>query len=516
MSSGTFKSFISPARLIESGYGIAHLEELPIEQFVRMLKKLGSLRAVQKLDGANLIVGLDREGEVYTSREQKGGKRFYAEKDFPKRSAYDGFKSASLALYRISGTLKKNLKPGQALSIEVLFGAQPNTVIYGKDNISWIAFLEPSIGDDPTIKRDSTLPDKLKNALKGKRVTVETQVSDTTDGEIFTKQAQPVTWGFTSSDYVPKEELEAAVEDIKADLESLNKFLDGDNVLAEKEGLDLTNYEVIKHKSPKLAQERERLEQLVLEKYKMPIKEKLLAVSKKQKPSLRGPGAKSQEGYNGIEGIIFADDESGEQFKVVDKDEFLAVNKFNYQVRNKIFGKILTVKDDASMEARGGMIGIAKIRCVRLFGIPGADAPSQAKRSLSPYKGEDRGETVRNIASAVKRLSFESIKRKMGAIVTSALGDLEDELQDFKEHAAEFELELKNGKKVKYTPEVRRRTLMTFAEGRKTLETLLKNIRKAGRIEDLIVLFFKRAIDEMFVKPDDKNEPEPKAREDKE
>ena len=498
----SFKSFYQPKFLTESGYGIPHLEELPIEQFVRMLKKLGSLRAVQKLDGANLIFGIDREGEPYTSREQKGGKRFYKENDFPKRSAYDGFKSASLALYKVADSLKKVIKPGQALSVEVLFGPQPNTVIYGKDSISWVAFLEPSIGDDPTLDRDFSLPLKLKKALKDERITVSSTVSDTTDGEFFVKQPQTNTWGFTCSDYVPKEDLEQAVEDVSEDVAALNKFLEGDNVAAEKLGLDLTNYEVLKHKSPKLADERERLEALILDDFKMPIKDKLLSVSKKQKPSLRGPEAKTAEGYNGIEGLIFADDESSEQFKVVDKDEFLAVNKFNYQVRNRIFGKIMTVKDDASMEARGGIIGIAKIRCIRLFGIPGVDLRNQAKKGLVVFKGDDKGETVRNIGSAVKRLSYESVKRKMGAIITSSLGDLEDELQDFKENTDKLELELKNGKKIKYTKEVRRRTLMTFAEGRRTLDELLKHIRKADRVEDLIVVFFKRAIDEIHAEPE--------------
>lgn len=496
----TFKTYISESQLLlEENYGITHLEELPLETFIRMLKKLHELHVVQKLDGANLLLGRDRDGKFYTSREQKGGKRFYAEKDFPKRSAYDGFKSATLALFKVEDKLKALVKSGSAISVEVLFGPQPNTVIYGKDNQSYVAFLETMIGDDPTIKPDLTLPKKLAKALHGVKVQVNTTVSDTTDGETFVKMPKVTTWGFSCSDEVDAEEL--AKVDVKPELAALEKFLDKDNQVAEELGLDLTNYEVLKHKSPKLADERKRLEDEICQEYKMPVKDKLMAVSKAQKPSLRGMDPDSQNAYKGIEGIIFSDPESGEKFKVVDKDEFLAINKFNYQVRNRIVGKTLTAKDDASVEARGGIIGIAKIRCARLFGIPNAELPSQAKRNLEAYRGDTPSETVGNIAGAVKKLSFESIKRKMGAITTSALHDLEDELEDFKKGADSLEYELKNGKKIKYTAEIKRRTLLTFAEGRKTLMHLLKQLRGAERMEDLIVIFFKAAIKDLHAEP---------------
>jgi hypothetical protein len=488
-----------------SGYGIVHVEDLPIEQFIRLLKKVPELRAVQKLDGANLLFGIDRDGKLYTSREQKGGERFYAMDDLPKRSAYDGFKSATGALLKAEKFLQKHVKPGQALSLEVLFGPQPNTVIYGKDSLSYIAFLEPVIGDDPTIELDYSLPRLLAKKLHDKTVTVDTEVTDTSDGETFVKMPQVTKWGFACSDVVPQEELDSV--DFKAELDELQKYLDKSNEAAEECGLDLNNFEVMKGGQPKLAEERKRLEEVVREKYQLPIKAKLLQVADKQKPSLRGQDPSEAGGYAGIEGIIFQDNETGERFKVVDRTEFTAVNKFNYQVRNRIVGRITTTKDDAPVETRGGLVGIAKIRCVRLFGIPGVDLPNQAKKGLQPYRGEDKGETVRNIAVAVKRLSFESIKKKMGAILTAALADLEDELNEFKEDVDELKLQLENGKAIKYTPEIRRRTLLTFAEAKRTIGDQLKHVRRAEQVEDLIVLFFKGAIKEMHQEP----EPEPQA-----
>lgn len=82
-------------------YGITHLEDLDVETFIRSVERIHKLEAVQKLDGANLRGGLDEKGRLYSSREQKGGKRFYDQKDFPKNSAYDGFRAAHEVLKKI-------------------------------------------------------------------------------------------------------------------------------------------------------------------------------------------------------------------------------------------------------------------------------------------------------------------------------------------------------------------------------------------------------------------------------
>lgn len=507
----TFKTFFAHKPLVEStAYGIDHLEDLPVEQFIRLVKKLKELRVVQKLDGANLLMGVDRDGRLYTSREQKGGQRFYSMDDLPNRPAYDGFRSATGALLKAEKFLKRHVQPGQALSCEVLFGPQPNTVIYGKDNLSYIAFLEPVIGDDPTLDLDYSLPRVLAKKLDGKTVSVDTEVADTSDGEVFVKMPKVTQWGFSCSDRVPQEEIDAV--NVESELDELQKFLDKTNDAAEDQGLDLNNFEVLKAAQPKLADERKRLEDDVRTRFMKPIKDKLLKVSMKQKPSLRGQNPDEAGGYDGIEGIIFQDNETGERFKVVDRDVFTAINKFNYSVRNRIVGRILTSKDDAPVESRGGIVGIAKTRCIRLFGIPSVELPSQEKRALQPFKGEDPGETVRNIAKSVKRLSFESIKKKMGAILTGACNDLEDDLEDFKKHVDEMHLQLKNGKEIRYTPEIKRRTLMTFAEAKRTLHALLKSVRKAGRIEDLIVHFFKGSIKELHAEPEEAQAELPKNR----
>jgi hypothetical protein len=485
--------------LAEAGYGITHIEELPLESFIRLLKKLDDLKAVQKLDGANLLMGVDRDGKLYTSREQKGGRRFYKVTDYPIHSAFDGFRSAHAAFLDVAKQVKAIVPAGTAVNCEILYGEQPNTVIYGKDNLNYIAFLEPVEGDNPTLKLDPELPSKLYAALKGEQVTVQTKVSNTTDGKNITRAEQSSKWGFSKSEVVEPETLDQA--NIGADLSSLEKFLSKTNADAEDLGFDLTNFEVLKHRSTKLKQLKDKLQEKVLSKYVMPIKRKLLKVVGTLSPSLRTSDASAQGGYDGIEGIILTDPDTNEQFKVVDKDVFTSVNKFNYEVRNKLTGRILTAKDDADLKAKGGIVGNAKIRCIRVLGIKGAEVPSQAKKVLEPFVKADKTGTITAIVNSMNDMHFETVKRKLTAVLTSTLVDLDDELEAFKKSVDQKVLKLDNGDKIKYTPEIRRRTLMTFAESIKNVNDMLQDIRRCKDMTAVIELFFGDIIAELLKDP---------------
>jgi hypothetical protein len=92
----------------------------------------------------------------------------------------------------------------------------------------------------------------------------------------------------------------------------------------------------------------------------------------------------------------------------------------------------------------------------------------------------------------------------MGAIITSALHDLEDELDAFKAKGAEATIKLSNGADHGFTPEVRRRTLLTFADSRAELMDLLQKIRMASGKIDLVTPFIGRAVEELHpVTPDE-------------
>jgi hypothetical protein len=492
----SFKLF-TKSMLMESGYGIPHVEDLPIETFLLMLKKLPQLTAVQKLDGANLLIGRDVQGKLFASREQKGGQRFYKPNEMPKRSAYDGFRAALAACLQINDILSQNIKPGQTLSCEILFGEQPNTVVYGKDGLSYIAFLEPCLGDDPTIALDQNLPGELAKLLAKKQVTTMEKANDTTDGENIVRAPKNVTWAFTSSDVVSPKLYDSI--DLSEPLAQLEKYLKQPNKIALSQGEHLSNYDVLTGNQPKLSNERKKIGEDVRTNYKIPIKKQLMRLLKKCSPSLS-----REKGPVGSEGLIFKDLKSSEVFKVVDRDDFTTVNKFNYEIRNKIIGRVASSDPNLPLEQRGGIVGNARTRCALLLGIPGIELPSRTKKVLEPMAGSTKQHTLKNIVTALGPLSCESAKRKMGAIITSALHDLEDELDAFKAKGAEATIKLSNGADVGFTPEVRRRTLLTFADSRAELMDLLQKIRMASGKIDLVTPFIGRAVEELHpVTPDE-------------
>ena len=489
-----FKNYNQRIQLNEgSDYGITHLEDLDVEAFLRIIEKLHEFEAVQKLDGSNLRVGLDEHGELFTSREQKGGRRFYRESDFPKNSAYDGFKASHAVLEKNEGYFAQVLVPGESINLEIIYGAQPNTVFYGKDNLNYIALLEMMPGDDPSIEPDQKKIKELIKLLDNRVTTVKTVFSDTTDGVTIVRSPLVTDWKFTVSDTVPTNEIQK-VNFVK-ELGSLKAYLKTENEVAREKGRDLTNFELLKDRGRDLADERKEVQEKIMSEYKLPIKEKLMELIYKQKPSLRG--AADEGAYSGIEGIIFSDPKTRERFKIVDKDVFTAINKFNYQARKSIAGRIQSTDPNLPIESRGGIVGEARVRSIMMFGME-AELPAQAKKSIEAFKGEDREETITNIVKSLNQLNFQSIKRKMQAIYVASYDDLEEALNSFKTGAEEYKLNLKNGQTITYTKEIKRRTLMVFAEARRQLIETLSDIRRTNDMYDLVELFFKPQLDQMF------------------
>jgi len=492
-----FKTYCSNSILLEGGdYGIIHLEDMDIESFIRVLETLHELDAVQKLDGANLRVGVDENGEMYTSREQKGGQRFYKESDFPKSSSYDAFRTAHTVLEKAEGYFLQTLTTGDAINLEIIYGPQPNTVFYGKDNLNYITLLEMLPGDDPSIEPDQ---DKLKELIKGlsnKIFTVKTVFSDTTDGITIVRTPTVTDWKFTLSDNVPSSEIQK-VNFVK-ELGALKAFLKRENEVARNLGRDLTNFEILKDKTRDLTDERKEVQDKLMNEFKLPIKEKIMGLVYKQKPSLRGIGDSENGAYQGIEGIIFSNPKTRERFKIVDKNVFSEINKFNYKVRKGVAGRILTSDINMPIESRGGIVGEARLRTIQMFGLENAEMPNQTKKVLAKFKGEDKEETISKIEKSLHQLSFNALRRKIQAIYISALDDCEEALNSFKIGADDYTLQLKDGTTIKYTKEIKRRTLMTFAEARRTLIKTLNDVRRANDMYDLIDLFFEDQLRDMF------------------
>ena len=470
-----------------SDYGISHIEDLDVEAFINAIENIKDLDAVQKLDGANLRAGLDDRGNLYASREQKGGKRFYKQADFPKSSAYDGFRAAFEVLKQNEEAVKSVLSPGEAMNLEVIYGEQPNTVLYGKDNLSYLAILEMVLGDDPSIDPDQSKVNLLYKKFKTIGIIhVTTMASDTVDGKDIARAPKVTDWKVTKSDpAVGHEKL-----DFSKELKDLKSFLKQDNKVAIKLGKDLSNFEVLKDRNPDLSDERKTLDEKIRNEFKIPVKQELLKLVGKQKPSLRGIVSADKGVYNGIEGIIFTEPKTREKFKVVDRDVFTRINQFNYQVRKGVATKTVSTDPNLAKELRGGIVGEAKLRAINMFGLSNADLPNQTKKILANFKGSTRKETLKNVNDSLHQLNFQAVKRKIQSIYVSALDDVDEALDSFKTHGDEYKLKLDDGTEIKYTQEIKRRTLMSFAEARKTIAEMLSKIRGANSMEQLIEVFF--------------------------
>ncbi len=484
---------------------ITHIEDLGVSDFIARIENLSKLIVSEKLDGANLWMGFDLSGVFYTTRagKKKGAKNFYSTDDYPNQSAYSGFKAAHLALEKIQKDLAKHIKPGQACEVEILFGRQPNAVTYGINGKSYIAFIRPVEGEGESKATESDI-DSLSTDLEGKDITVNAEILTSEDGEKLEAQKLPVTWQVVKTQTLDSKELKTI--NFSKEIKELKKFLNEPNSAAKKLGFKMTNAEVMGISLTKIPKEqREQVKELrtevntkVLNDFKLPIKEKLLTdFVRKIKPKLQGTDLDDSED-TGVEGVVARDPETGEQFKIVDKDVFTTVNTFNWGVRAAVDGLVKTDDPTAAREMRGGAVGDSKIRIADLFGMRELAKSSTAKRYITKFKGKNEFDTAKNIADNISNLNFNSAKTKIRAILSAAIDEVGDMLKSYKKEVDDYKVELKNGKIVKYSPEVKRRTLTSFAEVKTNLLDLIKNIDKTDNFTGLILALYGNTIKAVF------------------
>ena len=468
-------------------YGIDHLEKVDLETFVDFVSHLNQLVVVQKLDGANLQAGLDEDGRLYASR--LGGQRSFKPGDFPKTPTYDGFRAALALLIANKDIVSRHLKPGEAINLEVLRGPQPNTVWYGSQNISYLAILGVAPGD-VSAPSSATLKELAEDLVNLETTEVKTLQFDSTDGFTLISAPQVSSWKFTKSDpVVGLTELNFSHE-----LDKLSRLMDAKNEVASSLGKTMTNRGVLSSRALKLADEKRSLLATIETTIKAPIIDRLVKLVRDQRPSI-------QEGnldgaFHGIEGIILTNTSNGRQVKVVDP-EFSAANKFIYQVRNRVSCQVTSLDPEADLIDKGGIIGQARVRSINIFGLDNAALPSQTKKVLSKLRGTDRQGTVNNLISTLSQLNDQAVRRKVQSIYVSALEELDDELDQFKNTYSELELKLDHAGVIKYTPEVVNRTLKYFADARVRLTDTLSKLQRAKGLEGLVEVFFSHQIDKL-------------------
>lgn len=465
--------------------GITHLEDLPVDEFVKSVKNIHLYDISEKIDGSNLHFGLDEAGKFYTSREGKGGKRFYSYSDWGKKFFETGFKSAHLALEKIASKLKgKNLlKPGDQIEVEILFGELPNTVPY-KGETNQIIILRPISSAEGVEDLDNRLK-KIKQATEGINVRVKVEDAPyTEDGRTVGYAPEVHNWTVSQTPQIPKElvDQEALKTRLSEQLDQLEDFLH------EKSGIgEFSNAEILGlplNRTPEGIDKKEwgQIKDLIKTKkseivakvqgMKLGIKEDLLDKMVRKIGSEFGP----EEG-SWVEGLVFRDPETNEQFKLVDKDLFTAMNKFNWKVR----GLIKTAAPNAKAPDVGGRM-IKSMADV--INIPELGRPRTIKSFLKKLK--DAGQDPINFIAS--RIDFDDTKEKWLETIEYHQRLLERFLKWYEDNREKLAFTA-HGKESKYSGEVDRRTLQSFAELNKEVEELKNSVKQAKDSSDLANAF---------------------------
>jgi len=464
---------------------ISHIEDLSVDEFLNLLRNISTQHATEKMDGSNLWIGVDENNTLFTSREGKrsGSSRCYSLDDWPDVAAFNQFKAAHAALELKSADITKIMPPGSMVEAEVLFGRQPNSVIYGSGNKSYIAFLRGVNGTSDAVV------DNLNSQLQNQEVEVTVELLDTSDGETLDKTRESFRVQFTTPQKIDSASLQGA--DVTEQLTALEAFLRAESAVAglnNKELMLTSLTQVKKDARPEVKAAREAVLAQVQREFKIPIKQVLLdKIVKKLKSAL----SDEPDAGIGIEGIVLRDPTTGRQVKIVDRDTFSIINRFNQAVRGEIQGALNTTDPDSPLESRGGLVGTLRIRIADVLGNRELARPGAVKKILEPIKGETPEQAIRNFADTMAGINdYTAIKKKVLAMTAGTATELKEKLEDFKENQSGYSLKLKNGTELKLSPEVIKRTLLSFAEAKKNLTVLFDKVKVTTSLAQLLAILY--------------------------
>lgn len=469
--------------------GITHLEELPLDKFVNAIENIDRYVATEKLDGYNLWFGFDEQG-FFTSRGAKGGQTFRTVDDFDDRPAYNSFRAVHAALEQCQDILKRHVQEGEIVEIEILYGRQPNAIVYGRNMIAFLRYVHDGATEHHIAKLD-----QLADALDGKSVTTTTSGVTTTDGLDLNRETLNLKWTFVRPSQIESSVLRQV--NITSDVEKLKAFLNASNSRLP----EYTNRQIATANLNRIPMslrddvklERSIVQDLLAHDFVLPIKHKLInKLLRTATPSLRTVDVQDGEDV-GIEGIVFLDPETNEQFKLVDKDAFTAINKFNFAVRSALkttgmaknpFTHSLGISDDASVFDQ------YTTRLARIFGIAQTLKYYEVRRVLQQL-GSTPQEIIDRITTQCNSLS---VRDDVLHAIAEADKELKVLLVRFKRMWKQYHHKLPSGKTVRYTPEVYRRTLTSFAELHQEFIGLYRQVKQATTTPAVIAIVFSKQL----------------------
>lgn len=481
------------------GKGIIHIDDHSIcpTKLLEILKNISQFEITEKVDGSALWFGLDPAGKFFTSRDNKEGGIYYHQNDWGTEFKDTPFKSAHIAIEnRIDALQESGLLPGDIVEAEILFGEKPNAIPYHSNQI---IFLRPIQGEANI--------DKLSESLFG--ITSKSILFDvpyTEDGKIINRRDETHVWTFSKAkkyDFDPH-----IFEKLVDHVETLEKFLHSPNnhnfKVINEGGEDkiLSNFEILSLRTTKHNKfikesikdvidgtvDIESGKRLGKTGIRYEIKEVLLNELVRFAESSLGP-SKDQGGW--IEGVVLRRPGTGkngsdEQIKIVDKEIFTSVNKFNYQMREVLTSKHKSI--DASKE-KAGILGNLLREMARCINHPHLGT-IQSKRYIKTL-GNSFEERIESIT---KGIQLEDTKKDWIKLLERTRKVTKSVLEQYKDQYPHKEYVDLIGRVHKYDSVINNRTLQTFATLFDNINSWKNLINESNNTKELIMILIKDKI----------------------
>jgi hypothetical protein len=457
--------------LKEISRGITHIEDLPVSEFARVLGSLGQYEITEKVDGAQILFGMDGTG-FYTSRETKGGARVYNESDYGVSFSTSYMRSAHRLLESCQDELRDaGMRSGDQVEAEVLYGQLPNVVPYSADR-NYLIFLRTTEGQVNI--------NKLKKQLDSKVVSVSLPCPITEDGRTIRIVEKDSVWEFARSPII-----RIAVTNTNEKLNKLIRYLgtrDGhteqtfDTILETPlnkipEWCDRSSWQYTKEY---LRERKAEIQLHVDSQFIMPIKERMLSQLVRATASKFGP-ALEEGGW--IEGVVLRHKTTGRMVKIVDKDKFGTVREAAWAYRNELA--------ESAKSPDGRLSFMAKLRVDMATSIGHPELGTiQAKAYLRKIDTitEDR-------ASAVSRtFDFQAVRPYWANLLETQIDLLEGRLTSYIASAPRHTV----SEKAFYS-----RNLETFAGTFKKLSEDVDLVKKSTNSKDLLLILVGKQLSEL-------------------
>jgi hypothetical protein len=474
----------------EVSSSITHLEDLPLSEFIHVIRKLHEYEITEKVDGAQILFGLDEKG-FYTSRETKGGTRIYEADRYDIKFSTTYMRSAHRLLEKVLPTLlAAGMAPGDQVEAEVLFGELPNVVPYSADT-NYLIFLRTTAGNANI--------DRLQQKLSGLSLPICLESPYTEDGKSIILVEETNNWEFAR---VPKLPVDTNMiqKKVVIPLRQMQVFLESASGINNLSNKDIESIPLNKRPTWCAVPEWKIYKDLIKEKkteinniihngFILEIKEILLDHIVRNRGSYFGPEVNAG-GW--IEGVVLKHRDSGKVVKLVDKSTFGIIREFAWEVRNNL------IENAKSVENNPSFVGKLRVAMATALGHPDLGT-LQAKNYLRKI-GTLTEERIYNLSKSV---NFSNVKDYWISLLETKEKELLEnfykyEKEKTKRKVVVFEGQIRSPLVCRYdgTP-IDQRTREVFASIFEQISSYKSTINNSKSVNDLIFILVGKQLTEL-------------------